>query len=137
MRHLRRGASYGVTSGDRGGIRVRLSPQTLRLRKLLYHAETLQSHVLHAYFLAAPDFLGVGSVVPLAATHTEVVLRALKLKKLTNDLADALCGRKVHPISRSWAVSRSSPAQASCPRSVRSWWLPCRTSRRRWRSLPR
>jgi coenzyme F420-reducing hydrogenase alpha subunit len=26
-------------------------------------------------------------------------LRALKLKKLTNDLADALCGRKVHPIS--------------------------------------
>jgi coenzyme F420-reducing hydrogenase alpha subunit len=69
------------------------------LRKLLYHAETLQSHVLHAYFLAAPDFLGGGSVIPLATTHPDVVRRALMLKKLTNDMADMLCGRKVHPIS--------------------------------------
>ena len=75
------------------------SEQTLLLRKLLYDAETLQSHVLHYYFLAAPDFLGVGSVIPLVETHREVVLRALRLKKLANDLADLIGGRKTHPIS--------------------------------------
>ena len=69
------------------------------LRRLLYHAETLQSHVLHFYFLAAPDFLGVGSVFPLVNTHKEVVLRALRLKKLANDLADLIGGRKTHPLS--------------------------------------
>ena len=78
---------------------VRLSEQTMLLRKLLYHAETLQSHVLHFYFLAAPDFLGVGSVFPLVNTHKEVVLRALRLKKLANDLADLIGGRKTHPMA--------------------------------------
>ena len=78
---------------------VELSEQSVLLRKLLFHAETLQSHVLHFYFLAAPDFLGVGSVFPLVNTHKEVVLRALRLKKLPNDLADMLAGRKTHPTS--------------------------------------
>ena len=77
---------------------VELSEQSLLLRKLLYHAETLQSHVLHFYFLVAPDFLGVDSVIPLASTHKEVVLRALRLKKLANDLADLIAGRKTHPL---------------------------------------
>lgn len=75
------------------------SEQTLLLRKLLYDADTLQSHVLHYYFLAAPDFLGVGSVISLIETHKDVVLRALRLKKLANDLADLIGGRKTHPIS--------------------------------------
>ncbi len=78
---------------------VQPSEQTMLLRKLLYHAETLQSHVLHFYFLTAPDFLGVGSVFSLVNTHKEVVLRALRLKKLANDLADLIGGRKTHPNS--------------------------------------
>jgi coenzyme F420-reducing hydrogenase alpha subunit len=78
---------------------VKLTEQAMLLRKLLYNAETLQSHVLHFYFLAAPDFLGVGSVFPLVATHKDVVLRALRLKKLANDLADLLGGRKTHPMA--------------------------------------
>jgi coenzyme F420-reducing hydrogenase alpha subunit len=78
---------------------VQPSEQTLLLRKLLYDAELIESHVLHAYFLAAPDCLGVGSVFPLVATHKEVVLRALKLKRLSYNLAEALAGRKTHPLS--------------------------------------
>jgi len=78
---------------------IQPSEQTMLLRRLMYHAETLQSHVLHFYFLVAPDFLGVGSVFPLVNTHKEVVLRALRLKKLANDLADLIGGRKTHPLS--------------------------------------
>ena len=73
--------------------------QTLLLRKLILHGETLQSHILHIYFLAAPDFLGAPSVIPLARTHTDVVLRALRLKKLANDLCDLIGGRSVHPVA--------------------------------------
>ena len=78
---------------------IQPSEQTILLRKLLYHAETLQSHVLHYYFLVAPDLLNVGSVFPLVETHTELVLRALRLKKLANDLADLVAGRKTHPLT--------------------------------------
>jgi len=78
---------------------IQPSEQTLLLRKLLYNAETLESHILHILFLAAPDFLGVGSVFPLVETHKDVVLMALRLKKLAYNLAEALAGRKTHPIS--------------------------------------
>ncbi len=78
---------------------IQPSEQTLLLRKLLFHAETLQSHVLHACFLVAPDLLNVGSVIPLAESHTEVVVRALRLKKFSNDLADVIAGRKIHPLT--------------------------------------
>ncbi|MBU2602381.1 MAG: Ni/Fe hydrogenase subunit alpha [Actinobacteria bacterium] len=73
--------------------------QTKLLRRLLMHGETIQSHVLHAYFLVAPDFFDVGSVVPLAGTHPEVVKRALRLKKLGNDLCEVVGGRAVHQVA--------------------------------------
>ena len=78
---------------------IQPSEQTLLLRKLLYDAELLESHVLHALFLAAPDFLGAGSVFPLVATHKDAVLMALRLKKLAYNLAEVLAGRKTHPLS--------------------------------------
>ena len=78
---------------------IQPSEQTLLLRKLLYDAELLESHVLHALFLAAPDFLGADSVFPLVATHKDVVVMALRLKKLAYNLAEALAGRKTHPLS--------------------------------------
>ncbi|MBW6519728.1 MAG: Ni/Fe hydrogenase subunit alpha [Desulfoarculaceae bacterium] len=71
--------------------------QTRRLRLLLKHMETLQSHILHIYFLAAPDYLGVGSVLPLTQSHPAVVQQALRLKLLANDICDEVGGRRLHP----------------------------------------
>ncbi|MGC2062603.1 MAG: Ni/Fe hydrogenase subunit alpha [Thermodesulfovibrionales bacterium] len=73
------------------------SEQTRKLRILLKHMETLQSHVLHLYFLAAPDFLNVGSVFPLINSHPDVVKRAARLKLLANDMCDCVGGRRLHP----------------------------------------
>ncbi len=73
------------------------SAQTRRLRLLLKHMETLQSHILHIYFLAAPDYLGVGSVLPLTQSHPAVVQQALRLKLLANDICDEVGGRRLHP----------------------------------------
>ena len=71
--------------------------QTRKLRLLLKHMETLQSHILHLYFLAAPDFLNAGSVFPLIDSHPDVVKRAARIKLLANDLCDAVGGRRLHP----------------------------------------
>lgn len=78
---------------------IQPTPQTQALRKLLFHAETNTSHVLHVYFLVAPDFFGVGSVVPLVGSHPDVVLRALRMKRLWNKLAETMVGRKIHSIA--------------------------------------
>jgi sulfhydrogenase subunit alpha len=78
---------------------LEITEQTEILRKILVHGSTFQSNILHALFLAAPDFLGVGSVFPLVNTHKDVVLAALRLKRLANDIGDVISGRAVHPIS--------------------------------------
>ena len=86
-------------------IGFKVSDQTKRLRKLLLHFETLDSHLLHAYFLVAPDALGVPSVLPLIKSHKDVVLRALRMKRQYNDMCSILAGRHTHPISvcsRGW-----------------------------------
>jgi sulfhydrogenase subunit alpha len=79
------------------GLGIKPSELTVLLRKFAYFGETIQSHVLHAYFLVAPDLVGAPSVLPLVKTHTEVVLRALKLKRLANDMCAVIAGRHIHP----------------------------------------
>jgi coenzyme F420-reducing hydrogenase alpha subunit len=70
-----------------------------KLRLLAKHGETLQSHALHLFFLAAPDFLGVPSVIPLVESHPDVVALAARIKGLGNRLAEVIAGRAVHPVS--------------------------------------
>jgi coenzyme F420-reducing hydrogenase alpha subunit len=77
---------------------VRISEQAERLRRMLLCGEHLQSHILHIGYLAAPDLLNVGSVIPLVATHKEVVLLVIKLHRLANETCDIIGGRTTHPI---------------------------------------
>ncbi len=93
------GHTLASLQATEAALGVRISEQTRLLRRILIQGENLQSHVLHAYFLAAPDFVGAPSVFPLVKTHPEVVLRALRMKKLANDLCDVFGGRTVHPIT--------------------------------------
>ena len=91
-------ATASLRASERA-LGVEPSEQTVLLRKLNFHGEIIDSHVLHTYMLVAPDFFGVGSVFPLVKTHTDVVLRALRIKKLSGDLCAMICGRHTHPIA--------------------------------------
>jgi len=82
---------------DAFGVKI---PETAaKLRLLAKHGETLQSHVLHVFFLAAPDFLGLPSAIPLATVNPDVFHLARKLKGLGNRLCDIVAGRTTHPVS--------------------------------------
>lgn len=82
---------------DAFGIAV---PQpAARLRLLAKHGETLQSHVLHLFFLAAPDFLGLPSAIPLVESKPDVFSLAARLKGLGNRICDVVAGRSLHPVS--------------------------------------
>lgn len=95
--------SVGHTSASlqamENALGVEISEQTLLLRKLTFAGETLQSHYLHAFYLVAPDLLGVPSVLPLVETHPDVVKMALRLKRLGNDICCTVAGRHIHPTS--------------------------------------
>ena len=78
---------------------ITVSEQTVRLRKMLNESQFLQSHTLHLYFLALPDFFGAPSILPLAQREPELVKRALTLKKLANDYTAVFGGRALHPVA--------------------------------------
>jgi len=82
---------------DALGVRV-LGP--LRdLRRLVYCGEWIESHVLHAAMLHAPDFLGLDDALQMAQAHPGVVEKALSVKKLGNQILEVIGGRAVHPIN--------------------------------------
>jgi coenzyme F420-reducing hydrogenase alpha subunit len=80
------------------------------LRRLLYCGEWIESHVLHAFLLHAPDFLGYQSALEMAKDHPEVVEKALRMKRIGNELMTVIGGREIHPINVRvggfWSVPR-------------------------------
>jgi sulfhydrogenase subunit alpha len=78
---------------------VEPSPQTVLLRNLLLCSEMLDSHILHVYMLVAPDLLGTDSAIALARSNPDVVVQALRMKKVAGDFCTALAGRHTHPLA--------------------------------------
>ncbi len=89
-------ASLRATENAMG---VSIPEDARKLRLLAKHGETLQSHWLHLFFLAAPDFAGVPSAIALLEISPEVVKIAARLRGLANRLCDAVAGRTTHPVS--------------------------------------
>ena len=82
-------AALGITVS--GGLRD--------LRRLIYCGEWIESHVLHAAMLHAPDFLGLDDALLIAKENPKLVETALQLKKLGNDILEVVGGRAVHPVN--------------------------------------
>ncbi len=81
------------------------------LRRLIYCGEWIESHALHIYLLHAPDFLGYEDAIQLAGVMPDVVKKALRLKKIGNELMTILGGREIHPINTRVGGFYSVPAQ--------------------------
>src|SRR4030067_96877 len=86
-------ASLKATESAMG---IAISEQDLKLRKLALHAENLQSHILHLGFLVLPDLMGVGSVIPLAASNPDEVKTLIGLHRTANEMSNLICGRTTH-----------------------------------------
>jgi len=78
---------------------VRVSPQTELLRELMFRGESIESHALHLFLLAVPDYLNYPSAIALSADKPAIVLLGLRLKKLGNLIQETIGGRAIHPVN--------------------------------------
>lgn len=94
-------AVHTITSLEavENAFNVRVTPQTHLLRDLLLQGGNIESHALHLFCLAVPDYLGYTGAVTLAADKPELVRMGLDLKKLGNIIQEAIGGRAVHPVN--------------------------------------
>jgi coenzyme F420-reducing hydrogenase alpha subunit len=88
--------TIAALSAVENAMGVKVTKQTKTLRHILLLASIMQSHVLHMYFLALPDYLGFGNAIDMASKHMAEVKRALRLKRLSNDIVQAIGGREIH-----------------------------------------
>jgi len=82
-----------------GAFGITVNPQTRLLRELLVHGGNIESHALHLFCLAVPDFLGYPSAIALASDHLQEVKMGLELKKLGNMIQEAIGGRAIHSVN--------------------------------------
>ncbi len=76
---------------------IEVSDTTGLLRRLMQVGQNVQSHVLHAVFLALPDYLGIDRITELAAVDPELFNLAIALKDMGDEIARVIAGRSVHP----------------------------------------
>ncbi|HVX38555.1 MAG TPA: Ni/Fe hydrogenase subunit alpha [Gemmatimonadaceae bacterium] len=77
---------------------VQVSEQTELLRELLFRGENIESHALHVFLLALPDYFGAASAPALAKSHPDAVALGLELKALGNAIQETIGGRAIHPV---------------------------------------
>jgi len=77
-------------------FKVEVTPQTKLLRDLLIHGEMVESHALHVFMLALPDYLGYPDAISMVDKYAKEVKAALQLKKAGNMVHNTLGGREVH-----------------------------------------
>ncbi len=94
------------------GIGIQPSQATVDLRELMHIGGILQSHLLHLYFLALPDYLGFGDALSMAPQKPEEVKRGIKMKRLGNEIIRVIGGREVHPITQRLGGFTRLPTQA-------------------------
>jgi len=80
-------------------LAVNISRQTGQLRELAVQGGQIESHALHVFCLALPDYLGVNGIQGLAAHEPEKLRMGLRIKKLGNLIQETIGGRAIHPFN--------------------------------------
>jgi len=94
-------AAHTLTSlkATENAFGIHVSPQTEALRELLFRGESIESHALHLFLLALPDYFNQPSAIALSSEKPAPVLMGLRLKRLGNEIQEAVGGRAIHPVN--------------------------------------
>ncbi len=77
---------------------VKISPTNTLLREVMELGQTIQSHALHAYFMALGDYFNIKHGFNLAKKFPVATLKALKIRDFGNRLIFTIGGRSIHPL---------------------------------------
>lgn len=78
---------------------IEVSEGTKILRELLLHGELLESHGLHLFFLAIPDYLGYSSFIEIAEKRPDIAKLGFRIKEVGNTIQEKIGGRAIHQIT--------------------------------------
>ncbi len=80
-------------------LNLKVSEQTILLRKLLLAGNIINSHTLHLFFLSLPDFFDIENDLELFKKFKKESRAALEIRNLSLEIIKAVGGRPIHPIT--------------------------------------
>lgn len=87
---------FAALRGLEKALGIEVSKKVELLRLLMHLGECLESHSLHVFVLALPDFLGYPSAIAMTERYGQEVKQALALKKYANHIMKVMSGRMIH-----------------------------------------
>lgn len=79
-------------------LKIKVTPQTELLRKVLVLAEPIQSHAAHLFFLSLGDFFKYESDVDLIKKYPNLAKQIIMIRDFGNKIKDLVGGRDMHLI---------------------------------------
>jgi len=80
-------------------FKVKVSSQTVALRKVMEHLQIMHSHGIHMYFLSLPDFFDIENDLNFIKKHPRETSAALRVRQFAIDMVKLIGGRVVHPLT--------------------------------------
>jgi coenzyme F420-reducing hydrogenase alpha subunit len=90
-------------------LKVKITPQIERLRKILLLAEPIQSHAAHLFFLSLSDFFKYESDVDLIKKYPDLTKKIILIRDFGNRIKDVIGGRDMHMIATEIGGFRKIP----------------------------
>ncbi len=103
---------FAATLAIEDAFGVEINDAILNLRRALQAAQIVQSHTLHTFFLALPDYLGAKSGLDLHEKNPRVFKLATGLKSISDEIIEKIGGRAVHPVTPTVGGFLSVPKDA-------------------------
>jgi sulfhydrogenase subunit alpha len=87
---------YAALRGLERALDVKVPAKVTLLRELMHLGEMIESHALHIYLLALPDYLGYPNAVAMASKYGFEAKVGLEMKQFGNHIMKTLSGRFIH-----------------------------------------
>ncbi|MBI4812047.1 Ni/Fe hydrogenase subunit alpha [Candidatus Falkowbacteria bacterium] len=78
---------------------VKVSKQTVLLRKLMMLGQIINSHALHVFFFSLSDFFGIENDLKLIEKYPEKTKQAVAIREFGNKIIEVIGGRSIHPLT--------------------------------------
>jgi len=78
---------------------VKVSSQTVLMRKVMEHLQIIHSHALHMFFLSLPDFFKIENDLNFIKKYPKETQAIIRVRQFAIDMVELIGGRVVHPLT--------------------------------------
>lgn len=80
-------------------MKVEISEETEKLRRVMIEGHFIYSHALHLFFLSLADFLDIENDLNLTKEYPAEAKKAIKIREYGTAILETIGGRAVHPLT--------------------------------------